>query len=98
MQHHPIHTRVVPFVITLSIPVLGVQNSNDHNAHIGKNRDPHIYDTHRAQRKAGKFNDQCKCNILLYNANALSGNLYGILPSMYRKKLQNVHNSTIQCP
>jgi len=47
-----------------------IQNRNHHHTYIGKNRKPHICDTNCSKTKAGKFNDQRKNDILLYNTNA----------------------------
>ena len=51
----------------------GVEYSNDHNAHIGKNGGPHAGHANRAQHKAGELDGQCKHDVLVHDAQRAQG-------------------------
>ena len=46
----------------------GVEHSQHHHAHIGKDGGPHAGHADRAQHKAGKLDGQCKHDVLVHDA------------------------------
>ena len=46
----------------------GVEHGQHHHAHIGKNGGPHAGHADCAQHKAGKFDGQCKHDVLIHDA------------------------------
>ena len=55
-----------------------VEHGQHHHANVGENRGPHIRDTQRAKREAGELDDQREHDILINDANALTGNSDGL--------------------
>ena len=64
-----------------------VQDRDDHNAHIGKNGEPHIGDAECAEPEAGKFNHECKYNVLVDDRQTFSGNFNEIGRASWRERV-----------
>ena len=54
-----------------------IEHRDDHNAHICKDRHPHIRDSQGSQRQKQKLDANGKHNVLVHDAQAFSGNLNG---------------------
>ena len=55
----------------------GVEHSQHHHAHIGKDGGPHAGHADRAQHKAGELDGQCKHDVLVHDAQGAAGNAHG---------------------